>query len=84
MLDSMSAYDAQRAKLEECIVLASKIAACEADERIKRATVMYCMERTVDGFPVSSSICMLPRILSLRDDFKGQPHLEQQRLHRQH
>lgn len=53
MLDSMSAYDAQRPKLEECIVLASKIAACEADERIKRATVMYCMERTVDAFPVS-------------------------------
>jgi hypothetical protein len=53
MLDSMSAYDAQRTKLEECIVLASKIAACEADERIKRATVMYCMERTVDAFPVS-------------------------------
>jgi predicted nucleotidyltransferase len=56
MLDSMSAYDAQRVKLEECIVLASKIAACEADERIKRATVMYCMERTVDGFPVSLSL----------------------------
>lgn len=52
MLDSMSAYDPQRMKLEECIVLASKIAACEADERIKRATVMYCMERTVDAFPV--------------------------------
>lgn len=56
MLDSMSPYDAQRVKLEECIVLASKIAACEADERIKRATVMYCMERTVDGFPVSSRL----------------------------
>ncbi|GHJ88511.1 hypothetical protein NliqN6_4913 [Naganishia liquefaciens] len=53
MIDSMSPYDAQRPKLEECIVLASKIAACEADERIKRATVMYCMERTVDGFPAN-------------------------------
>lgn len=53
MLDCMSTYDPQRVKLEECLVLASKIAACEADERIKRATVMYCMERTVDMFPVS-------------------------------
>jgi hypothetical protein len=75
MLDSMSAYDAQRVKLEESIVLASKIAACEADDRIKRATVMYCMERTVDGFPVSLSIFLVPSILSLRDGFKGQPYL---------
>lgn len=52
MIDSMSVYDTQRPKLEECILLASRIAACEADERVKRATVMYCMERTVDAFPV--------------------------------
>lgn len=60
MLDSMSAYDPQRMKLEECIILASKIAACEADERIKRATVMHCMERTVDAFPVCKLVCRLP------------------------
>jgi hypothetical protein len=58
MIDSMSVYDFQRPKLEECILLASRIAACEADERVKRATVMHCMERTVDAFPVS--IAMLP------------------------
>ncbi|KAJ9098790.1 hypothetical protein QFC19_006267 [Naganishia cerealis] len=55
MIDSMSVYDTQRSKLEECIVLASRIAACEADERIKRATVLYCMERTVDAFPASQA-----------------------------
>ncbi|KAJ9106135.1 hypothetical protein QFC21_001277 [Naganishia friedmannii] len=53
MIDSMSVYDTQRPKLEECILIASKIAACEADERVKRATVMYCMERTVDAFPAN-------------------------------
>lgn len=54
MVDCMSRHDSQRAKLEECIVLASKIAKCETDERTKRATVMYCLERTVDGFPVGN------------------------------
>lgn len=57
MIDCLSAHDQQRAKLQECIDLASNIAKCETDERTKRATVMYCLERTVDGFPVSNADC---------------------------
>ncbi len=54
MLECMGEMDPQRVKLEEAVELASKIALCETDERTRRATIMYCLDRTVEGFPVSS------------------------------
>lgn len=69
MVDSMSPHDSQRQKLEECIEIASKIAMCETDERTKRATVMYCLERTVDGFPVSrASFSQTRKLVDVNSD----------------
>jgi protein ECT2 len=44
--------DSQREKLIEADELASKIASCETDEQTKRAALMHCLERSVEGFPV--------------------------------
>ncbi|KAG9053818.1 hypothetical protein FS842_007030, partial [Serendipita sp. 407] len=41
----------QRAKLLEAEKIAGKIAQCESDDQTKRATIMYCLERTIEGFP---------------------------------
>jgi hypothetical protein len=43
----------QKAKLIEAEKVASKIALCESDDQTKKAATMYCLERTVEGFPVS-------------------------------
>ncbi|KAK4685638.1 hypothetical protein P7C73_g4506, partial [Tremellales sp. Uapishka_1] len=51
MVKSMYPLSPQRAKLLESIDIASRIAKCEADAQTVRATVMYCLERNVDGFP---------------------------------
>ncbi|KIO31118.1 hypothetical protein M407DRAFT_19999, partial [Tulasnella calospora MUT 4182] len=51
MIKHMAADDPQRAKLIEADELASKIALAETDEQTKRATVMYCLERSIEGFP---------------------------------
>ncbi|KAG8925444.1 hypothetical protein FRC00_003971 [Tulasnella sp. 408] len=51
MIKHMAAEDPQRAKLIEADELASKIALAETDEQTKRATVMYCLERSIDNFP---------------------------------
>jgi hypothetical protein len=79
----MSPHDSQRQKLEECIEIASKIAMCETDERTKRATVMYCLERTVDGFPVSRTVLHSPRPASLLTSIlTGESDIKQSRLYR--
>jgi hypothetical protein len=46
-------HSEERSKLLESIDLASRIARCEADEQTVRATVMYCLQRNIDGIPVS-------------------------------
>lgn len=43
----------QRSKLTEAVDIASRIAKCEPDAQIVRATVMYCLQRNVEDFPVS-------------------------------
>jgi hypothetical protein len=54
IIKEMDESDPQRAKLIEAERIASKIASCESDDQTKRATTMYCLERTIEGFPVSS------------------------------
>ncbi|KII94880.1 hypothetical protein PLICRDRAFT_33706 [Plicaturopsis crispa FD-325 SS-3] len=51
MIKRMAPGDPQRAKLVEADEIASKIALAETDEQTKRATIMYCLSATVDGFP---------------------------------
>ncbi|KAG8937079.1 hypothetical protein FRC02_006279 [Tulasnella sp. 418] len=51
MIKNMSPSDPQRAKLIEADEVASKIALAETDEQTKRATIMHCLERTIEGFP---------------------------------
>ncbi|EIW66895.1 hypothetical protein M231_05581 [Tremella mesenterica] len=53
MIRCMHPSSAQRAALVSSVTLASKIARCEPDEQTVRATVMYCLERNVDGFPAT-------------------------------
>jgi hypothetical protein len=43
----------QRSQLAEAIAIASKIAKCEPNEHTIRATVLYCLERNVEGFPAN-------------------------------
>lgn len=52
MIKCMSPFSTERVKLVEAIEIASRIAKCEPDAQTVRATVMYCLERNVDGFPV--------------------------------
>lgn len=52
MIKYMPLSDPQRAKLIEADEAASKIAQCETDDQTRRAAVMHCLERTIDGFPV--------------------------------
>ncbi|KDN38200.1 hypothetical protein K437DRAFT_259490 [Tilletiaria anomala UBC 951] len=47
----MSQRDPQRIRLEEAVVLASRIASCEADDKTKRAAVLWSFSRSVEGFP---------------------------------
>lgn len=56
MAKCMSPLSRQRANLLEATDLASRIARCEADEQTVRATVMYCLQRNIDGFPVSCNL----------------------------
>ncbi|KAH7914399.1 hypothetical protein BJ138DRAFT_1143943 [Hygrophoropsis aurantiaca] len=51
MVKYMAPGDPQRAKLIEADEIASKIALAETDEQTKRATIMYCLSATVEGFP---------------------------------
>ncbi|KAG8884270.1 hypothetical protein FRB98_002543 [Tulasnella sp. 332] len=51
MIKNMAPSDPQRFKLQEVDDLASKIALAETDEQTKRAAVMYCLERSIEGFP---------------------------------
>ncbi|KAN0131381.1 hypothetical protein V8E53_010758 [Lactarius tabidus] len=51
MIKRMPPGDSQRAKLLEAVEMASKIALAEVDEETKRASVMFCLRTTIDGFP---------------------------------
>ena len=50
-----------RAKLLQAVQIASRIASCEPDPQTIRATVMYCMQRHVEDFPVSG--CTLTELM---------------------
>ena len=52
MIKCYPEHSAHRSQLAEAIAIASKIAKCEPNEQTIRATVMYCLERNVEGFPV--------------------------------
>jgi len=52
MVKYMPVEDPQRAKLLEAAQIAQKIAKCEIDDLTRRAAVMHCLGRTIDGFPV--------------------------------
>ena len=58
MVKSMPPFSTQRAKLLDAIEIASRIAKCEPDPQTVRATVMYCLERNVEGFPVRRAFWM--------------------------
>ncbi|KIJ57053.1 hypothetical protein M422DRAFT_150010 [Sphaerobolus stellatus SS14] len=51
MIKHMDPEDPQREKLQEAARIAQKIAKCEIDDPTRRAAVMYCLERTIEGFP---------------------------------
>ena len=74
----------QRVKLESAIEIASRIAKCEPDPQTVRATIMYCLERNVEGFPVSKII--ISRIFAANkfDDHPGQYVQQQPGVHRLH
>lgn len=55
MLKYMSDSDPQKAKLIEAKDAAAKIGQCETDDKMLRASVMFCLERSIEGFPVSLS-----------------------------
>lgn len=51
MIKRLLPGDPQRAKLVEAVEIASKIAQAEVDEETRRASVMFCLRTTIDGFP---------------------------------
>jgi hypothetical protein len=51
MIKRLPPGDPQRAKLVEAVEIASKIAQAEVDEETRRASVMFCLRTTIDGFP---------------------------------
>lgn len=51
MIKRLAPGDPQRAKLVEAVEIASKIAQAEVDEETRRASVMFCLRTTIDGFP---------------------------------
>ncbi|ORY29168.1 hypothetical protein BCR39DRAFT_533070 [Naematelia encephala] len=53
MLKCLPPLSPHSAKLLACVEIASSIARCEPDAQTVRATVMYCLERNVDGFPAN-------------------------------
>ncbi len=51
MIKLMSPDDPQRIKLMEADECAARIAQAETDEQTRRRTIMYCLERSIEGFP---------------------------------
>ena len=51
MIKRMSPGDPQHGKLVEAVEIARKIAQAEVDEETRRASVMFCLRTTIDGFP---------------------------------
>lgn len=51
LIRNLPTTDANRARLEQAVVLASRIASCEVDDKTKRAAVLWSFSRNVDGFP---------------------------------
>ena len=59
MVKCLPTLSDQRPQLMESVEIASRIARCEPDPQTVRATVMYCLERNVDGFPVSFQLSLV-------------------------
>jgi hypothetical protein len=51
LVRNLPTMDPSRGRLEEAIVLASRIASCEVDDKTKRAAVHWSLARNIDGFP---------------------------------
>lgn len=51
MIKHMPSTNPQRTLLVEADALASRIALAETDDPTRRAAVMHCLERSVEGFP---------------------------------
>lgn len=51
LVRNLPTTDPTRARLEESIVLASRIASCEIDDKTKRAAVHWSLSKNIDGFP---------------------------------
>jgi hypothetical protein len=77
MLKCMPPLSPQRAKLFEAIEIASRIAKCGPDAQTVRATVLYCLERNVEGFPV----CQMRLVWAVLT-IPGQALQQQARLYR--
>ncbi|KAI0268336.1 hypothetical protein BC834DRAFT_687638 [Gloeopeniophorella convolvens] len=76
MIKRMPPGDPQRAKLVEADEIASKIALAEIGEETKRASVMFCLRTTVDGFPpglISHSRRLVDSIDVVDTFFDGHP-----------
>ncbi|PWN39455.1 hypothetical protein IE81DRAFT_326527 [Ceraceosorus guamensis] len=51
ILRHMQPGDPRRARIQEAVGLAGRIASCEVDEKTRRAAVMWGCKRSIDGFP---------------------------------
>lgn len=51
LIRNLPTTDPNRARLEQAVVLAGRIASCEVDDKTKRAAVLWSFSRNVDGFP---------------------------------
>lgn len=78
MIKHLAPGDPQRAKLVEAVEIASKIAQAEVDEETRRASVMFCLRTTIDGFPpgLISNSRRLVDYVDVEDSFiEGLPSL---------
>ena len=77
MTKYMSPLSQQRVKLHQAVEIASRIAKCEPDSQTVRATVLYCLERNVDGFPVRPFVSHIRGGLSLPVYLPAGRHVQQ-------
>lgn len=53
LIKNLPRSDPVRVRLEQAVVLASRIASCEVDDKTKRAAVLWSLTRGVEGFPAA-------------------------------
>lgn len=51
LIRNLPPSDPSRARLEQAVVLAGRIASCEVDDKTKRAAVLWSLSRNIDAFP---------------------------------